>query len=197
MTPEQALLKLTQGNERFIKGTSHYRIERPEARAALLQGQSPFATILGCSDARVPVEHIFDQGFDALFIVRVAGNIVGPNELASLLYAALHLRTPLIVVLGHTLCGAITAALAPLEERKNEPAVVQHLLQQIDPVLQDIDPLVPMPERVALAAKVNVKRMVNQLKTEPVLTQLVQAGHLLVVGAVYDLQSGKVNFISS
>ncbi|MBN1481119.1 carbonic anhydrase [candidate division KSB1 bacterium] len=196
MTPEQALLKLTEGNERFVKGTNHYRID-PDARASLLQGQSPFATILGCSDARVPVEHIFDQGFDALFIVRVAGNVVGPNELASLLYAALHVRTPLVVVLGHTMCGAITAALAPIEERKKEPAVIQRLLQQIDPALQDIDPLVPMPERVALAAKVNVKRMVNQLKAEPVLTQLLQAGHLMVVGAIYDLHSGKVNFISS
>ncbi|MBN1465514.1 carbonic anhydrase [candidate division KSB1 bacterium] len=189
MAPDQALQELMQGNGRFV-GAAPVRVDSPAARA--IEGQAPFAAILGCSDARVPVELIFNQGFNDLFVVRVAGNIIGPNELASLQYAALHLRVPLIMVLGHTFCGAITAALVPKEERTKEPAAIQRLLQQIDPALAQMDASAPLAERVASAVAANAQRIVVQLKTESALRRLVRDKRLLIAGAVYDLHSGRV-----
>lgn len=190
MTPEQALQELMQGNARFV-GAASARVISPEERAPK-GGQAPFAAILGCSDARVPVELIFDQSFNRLFVVRVAGNIIGANELASLQYAALHLRTPLILVLGHTFCGAITAALAPAEERAKEPVAIQRLLRQIDPAQAQVDASAPLSERVNCAVAANAQRVVLQLKRQVALRPLVQNGRLLIAGAVYDLHSGHV-----
>lgn len=193
MTPEQALQELMQGNARFVSAAPA-RIASPETR--VIDGQAPFAAILGCSDARVPLELIFNRGFNDLFVVRVAGNIIGPNELASLQYAALHLRVPLILVLGHTFCGAITAALAPKEERTKEPAAIQRLLRQIDPAIAQVDASVPLAERVAGAVTANAQRIVKRLKSERTLQSLVQDEKLLIAGAVYDLHSGRVTLLA-
>src|SRR6187431_3008657 len=111
-TAEQALTRLKDGNERFVNGQARFPTVQKEILADLALGQSPYATILGCSDSRVPPELIFDAGFGELFIIRVAGNVVSPEVIGTLQYAGVHLRTPLFVVLGHDGCGAVDAALA-------------------------------------------------------------------------------------
>src|SRR6187431_941604 len=111
-TADEALARLVAGNERFVRGEARFPTVQKEILAALASGQRPYATILGCSDSRVPPELIFDAGFGELFIVRVAGNVNSPEVMGSLQYAALYLRTPLFVVLGHTNCGAVGAAIA-------------------------------------------------------------------------------------
>ena len=195
MTPEKALDELRQGNQRFVAGAAFPKTIQPELLATLTKGQSPFATIISCSDARVPVELIFDQGFDDLFTIRVAGNVVGHNCLGSVHYAALHVHTPLIVVLGHSFCGAVTAALAPSRERSQEPESIQYVLQQIDPALADIDASLPLEQRVALGVKKNVNRVVTGLAKDRVLEPLLNEKKLAVVGAIYDLKTGAVEFL--
>src|SRR6478752_4268089 len=111
MTADEALLRLKAGNERFINGTARFPTVQKEILADLAKGQHPYATILSCSDSRVPPELIFDAGFGELFIVRVAGNVISPEVAGSLQYAGRHLHTPLFVVLGHSNCGAIAAAM--------------------------------------------------------------------------------------
>ena len=111
-TADEALARLVAGNERFVRGEARFPTVQKEILAALAVGQSPYATIVGCSDSRVPPELIFDAGFGELFIVRVAGNVISPEVMGTLQYAGLHLKTPLFVVLGHEGCGAVGAALA-------------------------------------------------------------------------------------
>src|SRR4051812_25602503 len=111
-TADEALERLIAGNERFLQGEARFPTVQKEVLAALTRGQRPYATILGCSDSRVPPELIFDASFGELFIVRVAGNVISPEVLGTLQYAGMHLRTPLFVVLGHEGCGAVDAALA-------------------------------------------------------------------------------------
>ena len=111
-TSDEALARLVAGNERFVRGEARFPTVQKEILAALAKGQRPYATVLGCSDSRVPPELIFDAGFGELFIVRVAGNVISPEVMGTLQYAGVHLRTPLFVVLGHENCGAVSAALA-------------------------------------------------------------------------------------
>src|SRR6478672_11455911 len=110
LSADEALLQLKAGNERFVAGTARFPTMQKEILIDLAKGQHPYATILSCSDSRVPPELIFDAGFGELFIVRVAGNVVSPEVAGSLQYAGRHLKTPLFVVLGHTNCGAVAAA---------------------------------------------------------------------------------------
>ena len=122
---EQALEWLLQGNKRFVEGKSQHRREGIAWREKLTEEQHPFATILGCSDSRVPIELLFDQGFGDLFIIRVAGNVLGADERGTIAYAVDHLHTPLILVLGHEGCGAVTAAMLPEEEKHKEAPFLQ------------------------------------------------------------------------
>ena len=115
-TADEALSRLIAGNERFVAGQARFPTVRKEVLADLAKGQRPFATIIGCSDSRVPPELVFDAGFGELFIVRVAGNVLSPEVMGSVQYAAVHLQTPLFVVLGHEGCGAVQAALALLRD---------------------------------------------------------------------------------
>src|SRR5512134_408847 len=119
-TADEALARLQAGNQRFVAGTARFSTVQKEVLADLAKGQSPYATILGCSDSRVPPELVFDAGFGELFIVRVAGNVVSPEVLGSLQYAGVHLQTPLFVVLGHEGCGAVKAALAAIRHGHTE-----------------------------------------------------------------------------
>jgi len=117
-----------------------------EKRLQFTEDQSPSATILGCSDSRVPIEIIFDQGLGDLFVIRVAGNIIGDDEVGSIEYAVDHLNTPLLFVLGHEKCGAVSTALQPLEEREKEWMGIRKLLTHIYPALKDIDSSLPMDQ---------------------------------------------------
>src|SRR5205085_7994523 len=139
-TAQQAIDRLTEGNERFVRGEARFPTVQKEVLAELAKGQRPFATILGCSDSRVPPELIFDAGFGELFIVRVAGNVISPEVMGTLQYAGVHLRTPLFVVLGHEGCGAVQAALAAKAHGLSEPERIEMLLSRILPGLQGLDP---------------------------------------------------------
>src|SRR5262245_8933707 len=137
-TADEALARLKAGNDRFVAGEARFPTVQKEVLADLARGQHPYATILGCSDSRVPPELLFDAGFGELFVVRVAGNVVSPEIMGTLQYAALHLRTPLFLVLGHEGCGAVDAALAVKQEGAQMPARIALLLENILPGLADL-----------------------------------------------------------
>jgi carbonic anhydrase len=191
----EALERLETGNQRFVSGQVRRRHQSRMWRHGLVPEQHPFATILGCSDSRVPIELVFDQGFGDLFVVRVAGNVVAPDILGSVAYAVAHVHTPLVVILGHEGCGAVTAALKE-KDRHGEPQRLEELLRLIDPGLRDLDPRLAGPARLSAAVEANVRWSMRQL-TELAGARRLIAGHALeVAGAVYDLDSGKVRLLS-
>ena len=137
-TAEEALRRIMEGNERFVRGEARFPTVQKELLAELAKAQHPYATILGCSDSRVPPEWVFDAGLGELFVVRVAGNVLSPEVAGSLQYAALHLRTSLFVVLGHEGCGAVDAALAGIRGADQQPTRIAALLENITPGLRDL-----------------------------------------------------------
>jgi carbonic anhydrase len=193
---DEALARLLAGNERFLQGAApRARVQR-EALAELAKGQQPFATILGCSDSRVPIELVFDQGFGDLFVVRVAGNVIAPDVVGSLAYAVAHLMTPLIVVLGHQGCGAVTAAVRELEEPTKEPPGIKFLLELIKPGLPKTLPGDTLEQRIGAAVEANVRWSIKQLAQLPVARKLIESKRINLVGAVYDLATGRVLFLA-
>jgi len=183
LTPEQALQALIEGNRRHRDGQHANPRRDPAFRAALAAGQAPWAAILGCSDSRVPPEIIFDQGLGDLFVVRTAGHVCDAVALASLRYAVEHLGVRLLVVLGHTHCGAIKAALAHPEGARADPlrAALRSAVEEAKASAEDLE---------LGAAKAHVRRTVNLLAQA-----FTGIPGLLIVGAVYDLTSGEVTFL--
>ena len=194
-TADDALLRLVAGNERFLRGEARFPTVHKEILAELAKGQQPYATIIGCSDSRVPPELVFDAGFGELFIVRVAGNVISPEVMGTLQYAAVHLRTPLFVVLGHEECGAVRAALANKDRGAREPERIELLLTKIVPGLDGLDSDVSSPARVSAAVEANVRWSMRQLRETPEGQQRMAEGILMLVGAVYDLETGRVRFL--
>ena len=183
------------GNERFVGGRARFPTVQKEVLAELAKGQQPYATILGCSDSRVPPELLFDAGFGELFIVRLAGNVVSPEVMGSLQYAAVHLRTPLFVVLGHERCGAVQAALAAKQAGTRERERIAKLLENIVPGLGGVDPDLPPEAQLHAAVEANVRWSMRQLLETPEAKARVAEGLLKLVGAVYGLQTGRVRFL--
>jgi len=166
-----------------------------EILAQLARAQRPYATILGCSDSRVPPELLFDAGFGELFIVRVAGNVISPEVMGSLQYAGVHLRTPLFVVLGHDGCGAVGAALAAVDDGASEPTRIAVLLDNIIPALRNLPPS-PTPEgRLRAAVEANVRWSMHQIFDTPEGKARVAEGQVKLVGAVYGLETGRVRLL--
>ena len=194
-TADEGLRRLAAGNERFIRGEARFPTVQKEILAELAKGQQPYATIIGCSDSRVPPELVFDAGFGELFIVRVAGNVISPEVMGTLQYAAVHLRTPLFVVLGHEQCGAVRAALANKDRGAREPERIELLLTKIVPGLEALDSDVSSPTRVSAAVEANVRWSMRQLRETPEGQQRMAEGILKLVGAVYDLETGRVRFL--
>jgi carbonic anhydrase len=192
----EALALLQKGNERFVAGSPRHGHESVDRRKELIAEQHPFATVLGCSDSRVPPELLFDQGFGDLFVVRVAGNVVATDDLGSIEYAVDHLHTPLLLVLGHEGCGAVTAALEPETLRNKEAKDIQELLALILPGLKGIDPKLSPSERVSRGVESNVRWSMKQLQNSPDLREKIAGGHLRIVGGVYELETGKVRLLS-
>ena len=186
-TADQALERLLAGNQRYVAARQEHPHQTPARRAELSGGQHPFAIVLGCADSRVPPEVIFDQGLGDLFVVRVAGNVVDDVVLGSIEYAAAHLHTPLIVVLGHSRCGAIGATVAGGELEGHLP----DLAAAIQPA---VDRARDLPgDLLDNAVVANATMVAQQLRSsEPVLSELVHAGKLKVVAARYDLDTGIV-----
>ena len=187
---DAALAELKAGNAHHVAKT----YQRPHQTAArqqvLASGQSPHCAILTCADSRVPPEIIFDKGLGDIFDVRVAGNVAGDDETASLEYAAEHLHVPLVVVMGHTQCGAVSAAL----EGGTLPGKLPNLMAAIRPA---VDQSAHEPgNRLDNAVRDNVVHVVEQLRAaKPVLSDLVATGKLRIVGAVYSLETGKVEWL--
>lgn len=189
-TPEQALNELMAGNQRFVKEKRQKPNQNVQRVKAVAQGQSPFAAILGCADSRVPLEIVFDQGIGDLFVVRIAGNIAGTEEIASQEFGTLVLGAKVLMILGHERCGAVQAAL----DGKSLPGSLNSLVSAIRPAVnnskgQSGDPL-------DNAIKENVKVQVANLKKSPIISDLVKEGKLKVVGGYYDLDTGEISLIS-
>ena len=194
-TADEALARLVAGNERFVAGEARFPTVEKEVLADLAKGQRPYATIIGCSDSRVPPELLFDTGFGELFIVRIAGNIVSPEVKGSIQYAAVHLQTPLFVVLGHQGCGAVDAALAGLTEGARERERIALLLERITPGLSAVDLTLPAEQRLEAAVEANVRWSLQQLLATPEAKVRATEGVLKLVGAVYELTTGRVRFL--
>ena len=196
ISADEALQRLIDGNERFLKGESRHAGLSREALSELAAGQHPFATILGCSDSRVPPEWIFDAGLGELFVVRVAGNVLSPEVAGSLQYAGAHLRTPLLVVLGHQGCGAIKAALKTKDEGVRQHSRIQLLVDSILPGLAELDPRLPPPARLAQAVETNVRRTVRAILESPEGQARLAEGWMKVVGAIYEIATGRVRLLA-
>ena len=195
LTAREALARLRAGNERFVRGRARFPTVKKEVLAELAKGQRPYATILGCSDSRVPPELLFDAGFGELFVVRVAGNVVSPEIMGTLQYAGLHLKTPLFVVLGHEGCGAVGAAAAAKWEGALEASRIALLLDGIIPGLQDVSPRLEPAARLAAAVEANVRWSMRQLLATPEARARLKEGVMKLVGAVYELETGRVRFL--
>jgi len=192
MTADEALRELAEGNRRFAAGRPAGPRRDAARRSELASGQHPFAAVLACSDSRVAPEIVFDQGLGDLFIVRVPGNVADDTILASLELGAGHLGVPLVVVLGHTKCGAIAAALDARETGEQERLLVRLLQPAIDASIRgEADP----DKRPDSAARENVRLVVETLRrSAPTLAALQQRGALRVVGAMYDIDTGIVEW---
>jgi carbonic anhydrase len=192
---DEALARLIDGNRRFLRGEARGAAARRETLADLARAQRPYATVLGCSDSRVPPEWIFDAGLGELFVVRVAGNILSPEIAGSLQYAGSYLQTPLFVVLGHEGCGAISAALATKNEGEQFRSRVQLLLASIVPGLPDLDSQLSPEEQLSRAVEGNVRWTVHQILNSPEGQARAAEGRMKIVGAVYEIETGRVRFL--
>lgn len=196
----EALKRLQEGNSRFVNGLrSVETMMTRDKRVELTSGQEPFAIILGCSDSRVPAEIVFDQGLGDLFVIRVAGNVVAPSQIGSVEFAASKFNTRLVIVLGHSQCGAICATIEELkrpnsEQSQNIKSIVDRIRPSVEPfkateLWDDDDALAEQ------AVRTNVRASVNQLRHgSSVLENLCDNEGLLIVGAEYSLETGEVEF---
>jgi len=194
------LQRLREGNLRFVdENRSSESLISPRRRAQLADGQEPFATILGCSDSRVPVEIIFDQGLGDLFVIRVAGNIVAPSQVGSVEFAAERFKTRLVVVLGHSKCGAIAATLEQLTGPKERASRnVDSIVNRVRPAIEGLMETGLRHDHDAFvhhAVRANVRASSNQLRHgSQIIEQMIQTEGLVVVGAEYSLETGLVDF---
>ncbi|NJD33728.1 MAG: carbonic anhydrase [Betaproteobacteria bacterium] len=194
-TADEALARLRAGNARFVRGEACFPTVQKEVLADLSKGQQPYVTILGCSDSRVPPELVFDAGFGELFVIRVAGNVLGPSIMGTLQYAALHLHTPLFVVMGHEGCGAVKAAIASRFDGSPQAGRIEILLEQIIPALDDLDSQAEPADLLSAAVEANVRRTVRELLATPEAQAHMGEGKFRLVGAIYDLETGLVRFL--
>ncbi len=192
---EEGLKRLIDGNERFLKGTARFPIVQKDVLASLAKAQHPYATIIGCSDSRVPPELLFDANFGELFVIRVAGNVLSPEIAGSLQYAGVHLKTPLFVVLGHENCGAVRAALDMKFRNSREPARIELLLQSILPCLEHIDENAEPVIQWGRAVEANVRWTMRQIAESPEGRVRAAEGVYRLVGAIFEMATGRVRFL--
>ncbi len=191
VSPTEALRNLKNGNERYVSGKLSHPRQDNDRRTEVAASQHPFAIVLGCADSRTPPEVLFDQGLGDLFVVRVAGNVLDDNVLGSIEYAVDHFHTGLVVVLGHQRCGAVKAAKDTIAAGATAPPHIDSLVRAIQPVIE-ANPKADLEDTV----KANVRHVAKILRTTgPVLKEQVAAGKVVVIGAYYDLDTGKVSFL--
>jgi carbonic anhydrase len=198
-TPDEAdevLQHLKDGNERFARGEPRFAVVHKELLAQLARAQRPYATIIGCSDSRVAPELIFDADLGELFIIRVAGNVISPEVMGSIQYAGVHLKTPLFVVLGHEGCGAVTAALDAIHRGQQQPSRIQKLLDDIIPGLAGIEPGLAPDVELQRGVEANVRWSIAQLRAPPEVQAREKEGKMKLVGAVFEIATGRVRFLA-
>lgn len=191
---DESLQKLMDGNKRFESGNLSQKDLSDAKRKELLKGQKPFAIVLSCSDSRVPPELIFDQGLGDIFVVRVAGNVVDPISLGSIEYGAEHLNVPLLFILGHSKCGAVSAT---VESKEKPEGNIGAIVEEITPHCAAAKKKGGTKEEiVAMAVEDNVMHVYKDtMKKSKIINHLVEAGKLKIVAGEYDLATGKVNMI--
>ncbi len=195
--PEALLQRLVEGNDRFARDAPRPQHVGREWRLRLTKQQHPYATILSCSDSRVPPELIFDEGFGDLFVIRVAGHVVAHDSLGSLAYAADHLHTKLFVVMGHEGCGAVTAAVDSLRGQSREAEHIESLVKLITPGLTQLDHGRAREDLIATAVEANVRWTMNHVAHCPQVAKLLEAKQARLVGAIYELKTGRVRFLKT
>lgn len=190
LTPEQALQKLMQGNQRFVSKKRQSPNQTEARLQEVAKGQKPFAAVLGCADSRFPAEIIFDQGLGDLFVCRVAGNVATPEEVGSLEFGTLALGAKVLMVIGHERCGAVDATI----KGASVPGQIGSILDAIRPGVESSK---NMPgDRLENAIKANILVQVETLKKSPVISQLISEGKVQVLGGYYDLDTGTVTPVS-
>ena len=196
MSPDEAVKLLKEGNDRYVTDKSQHPNQSRERRGLTAgQGQHPFAAVLSCADSRAPVELIFDRGIGDLFVVRVAGNVAGPDEVGSLEYAVDHLGTPLVVVLGHSQCGAVTAVVQNEKVSANVAALVKPIAPAVAQARAD-NPGTGADALINAAIKANIWQAVEDLLIKsPIIKGQVKAGKVKVLGALYELDTGQVQWL--
>ncbi|WP_017315342.1 carbonic anhydrase [Mastigocladopsis repens] len=190
LSPDAALQKLMEGNQRFIQHQSQHPDQSQGRLQEVAQAQHPFATILSCADSRVPAEIIFDYGIGDIFDVRIAGNIATPEAIGSIEYAVALLDTPLLMVLGHERCGAVTAAV----QNKALLGEIGSFVKAIKPAVEQVKD--QSGDAVENAVVANVYYQIERLKRSPLLTERLQSDKLKIVGGRYDLDTGRVTIIT-
>lgn len=193
----EALERLREGNRRFVAGAGGAHPVDADQRRELVAGQDPFAVVLGCSDSRVPVETVFDQGLGELFVIRVAGNVASPSTVGSVEFAVESLDTRLVVVLGHSQCGAIQATVDQMDRPTGLPESLRSIVDRIRPAVEPLFQSDLRHDREALvsrAVRANVEASASDLPRSPVLAKRIRDGGLVVAGAVYALETGAVDF---
>ncbi|MDZ8258839.1 carbonic anhydrase [Nostoc sp. ChiQUE01b] len=189
ITPDKALQELLKGNERFVKAKRRNPHQTHSRLVEVAKGQKPFASILGCADSRVPSEIVFDQGLGDLFVCRVAGNIATPEEIGSLEFGSLVLGTKVIMVVGHERCGAVQAAI----KGDPVPGQIGSLLEAIKPSVEGSKD--QSGDKLENACKANILAQIKKLKSSSVLSELIKAEKLKIVGSYYDLDTGKISLV--
>ncbi len=191
MNGDEALEALMAGNERYVSGTPQHPRQSADRRAEVAGGQHPFAVVITCADSRVPPEILFDQGIGDLFIVRVAGNIADDAVIGSVEYAVDHLGVPLVVVLGHTHCGAVHATIVGSDATGRIARIVERIVPAVERARG-------LPGELAdNAMRENIAIVVDELRrSEPILGRLVAEGRLEIIGAVYDIENGGVDILN-
>jgi len=190
MTSQEIIARLKAGNEAFVRSKTNASDTSAERREELVRGQSPFVTIITCSDSRVVPEHIFSAGLGELFIIRTAGNVVSDFESGSAEYGAEHLHTGAIVILGHTHCGAVGAA----RENMNHHNAAIGNPRGLNAIVSEIAHAIVGTRSAGEAVRANVNNSVNRLLENRVILELIDDGKVEILKAVYDMDSGKVEF---
>ena len=197
---EEALQRLQEGNKRFVAGIRGNKLPHIHSIPKNKNAQNPFAIILGCSDSRVPAEIVFDQGMGDLFVIRVAGNIVAPSQLGSIEFAVENFGTQLVVVLGHSSCGAVTTTLDDIQHpgiqrHSNVFSIVGRIRPTVEPLLQEKS--LTGDELLEAAIRANILASTNQLRHEsPLLENYINQNTLMIVAAEYSIATGEVDFFN-
>lgn len=191
----EALARLKLGNQRFIDDKPRHVHEKASWRNLLVESQKPYATILGCSDSRVPPELIFDVGFGDLFTIRIAGNIIAEDVIGSLQYAVAHLHTHLVIVMGHEGCGAVTATVDEMLSKTKELEHIESLIKSIKPGLKKLNLKQDRDSLLRAAVEANVRWSMQELLALPGAKRALRDKRVTLIGAVYELNTGHVRFL--